>query len=109
MEKGEYNILLGTSSRKTVCIADAVLDEEILVRSVNADIGLNDANKGKIDFLRQKSPRMAEKDGEIPKLHISGADFSKIGRYTKNMIFQFRHRCLRYRMSARGVFPWKGS
>jgi len=74
MEKGEYSVLLGTSSQETVCVADVVLDEEILVRSLSADIGLNSANRGKIDFLRQKSPRAVEKDKEIPRLHISEAD-----------------------------------
>lgn len=74
MEKGEYNILLGTSSQETVCVVDVVLDEEILVRQLIADIGLNDANKGKIDFLKQKNLRMVEKDREIPQLHIRPAD-----------------------------------
>lgn len=74
MEKGEYNILLGTSSQETVCVVDVVLDEEILVRPLIADIRLNSANKGKIDFLKQESPRMVEKGREIPQLHISPAD-----------------------------------
>lgn len=74
MEKGEYNILLGTSSQESVCVAGVVLDEEILVRPLIGDIGLNDANKGKIDFLKQENPRMVEKDQEIPQLHISAAD-----------------------------------
>lgn len=74
MEKGEYNILLGTSSQETVCVADVVLDEEIVVRQLIGDIGLNDANKGKIDFLKQESPRMVEKERGIPRLHISAPD-----------------------------------
>lgn len=74
MEKGEYSILLGTNCQETVCVVDAVLDEEILVRPLIADIGLNGANKGKIDFLKQESPRMVEKDKDIPRLHISPAD-----------------------------------
>lgn len=74
MEKGEYNILLGTSSQESVCVAGVVLDEEILVRPLIGDIGLNDANKGKIDFLKQETPRMVEKDQKIPQLHISAAD-----------------------------------
>lgn len=65
---------MGTSSQETVCVADVVLDEEVLVRSLSADIGLNKVNKGKIDFLRQKSQRVVEKDKEVPRLHISGAD-----------------------------------
>lgn len=74
MEKGEYNILLGMNSRETVCIVDVVLDEEILVRPLIADIGLNDANKGKIAFLKQENPCTVDKDKEITQLHISPAD-----------------------------------
>ena len=74
MEKGEYNILLGTGSQETVCVADIVVDEEILVRPLIGDIGLNEANKGKIDFLKQENPRTVEKSGDVPRLHVSAAD-----------------------------------
>lgn len=74
MEKGEYSILLGTNSSETVCVADVELDKEILVRSLHADIGVNHVNKGKINFLRQKNPRVVEKGDKIYRLHISDVD-----------------------------------
>ncbi len=74
LEKGAYSILLGTSSQDTVCIADLTAEEEILVRRLSADIGLHPANRGKLDFLRQETPRSVEKGGNILRLQIRASD-----------------------------------
>ncbi len=74
LEKGVYSILLGTSSQDTVCIADVMSEEEILIRRLSADIGLHPSNKGKIDFLRQEIPRAVEKEGEIVRLQFCASD-----------------------------------
>lgn len=74
MEKGVYSILLGTSSQDTVCVAEAALDKEIVTRWLIGDLGLGDANKDKIHFLRQENPRGVEKDREIEHLTISATD-----------------------------------
>jgi len=75
LEKGAYSILLGTSSQDTVCIADLTAEEETLVRRLSADIGLHPANRGKLDFLRQETPRSVEKGGNILRLQIRASDF----------------------------------
>ncbi len=74
MEAGQYKILLGTSSQNTVCIADILVEEEIVVRTLSADIGLSSVNKGKIDFLKQRERRTVKENKDVFRLTCSAED-----------------------------------
>lgn len=53
IEAGTYKICLGTNSANTRAAGEICVAEDIVTRSVTADIGLLEVNKGKIDFLKK--------------------------------------------------------
>lgn len=64
VEKGIYQVLTGTSSRRTSCVAELHADQDIIVRRVSADIGLRENNRGRVEFLKADASRYPEAAGE---------------------------------------------
>lgn len=53
IEEGVYNILIGNSSTNTKCVANIIVEKEIITRSLKADIGILEVNK--FELLKNKN------------------------------------------------------
>lgn len=87
MEAGNYDILLGTSSASTRCVAELCTEKEILVRKTWGNMGLTAVNHGKIGFCRCEKIRNTEKEKEVVRLFIEKEDVSC--QYCKEKNYDF--------------------
>ncbi len=71
IEAGTYTVLMGNSSRNTEPVLKLEVPEEIIVRSVTADIGIKACNRNKLQLLAPEGEIVRSADKVLPALTVT--------------------------------------